>query len=155
MSRKFLTAKPKGGIAHTLSRPSVISKNRKKKITRFNDIAKFIRGPLIPLLRDNAATFEILLERDLEYWVFHHHLDVIDPKLFRIHGNKTLNGMSNGTTKKSKARFTMPDQMIRDFLGRIGIIFEMKSDKAKQNGAYLHRKNDTKDFKKDFTKMNK
>ena len=133
----------------------MISKNRRKKITSFNGIAKFIQGPLITLLRDNAASFEILLERDLEYWIFHHLLNVIDPKLFHIHGNKTLSGMSNGTVKKSKVRFTMPDQMIRDLLGRIGIIFEMKSDKANQNGAYLHRKSSQNEFKKDFTKKNK
>ena len=133
----------------------MISKNRRKKITSFNGIAKFIQGPLITLLRDNAASFEILLERDLEYWIFHHLLNVIDPKLFHIHGNKTLSGMSNGTIAKSKVRFTMPDQMIRDLLGRIGIIFEMKSDKANQNGAYLHRKSSQNEFMKDFTKMNK
>ena len=155
MVSNFLPAKPKGGIAHPLSRPRVISNNRRKKITRFNGIAKFIQGSLIPLLRDNAATFEILLERDLEYWIFHHLLNVIDPKLFHIHGNKTLSGMSNGTIAKSKVRFTMPDQMIRDLLGRIGIIFEMKSDKANQNGAYLHRKSSQNEFMKDFTKMNK
>ena len=156
MSYNFLPAKPKDGIApHTLSRPRVISKNRRKKITRFNGIAKFIRGPLIPLLRDNAATLAISLERDLELWVFYHLLNVIDPKLFHVHGNKTVSGISNGTVKKSKVRFTMPDQVIRDFLGKIGIIFEMKADKAKQNGAYLHRKNSRNEFKQDFLKMNK
>ena len=79
---------------------------------------------------------------------------MIDPK-FDVHGNKTLRGMSNGTAKKSKERFTMPDQMIRDFLGKIGIISELKADRAEENSAFLHRKNDIKEFKKDFTKMNK
>ena len=149
MSNNFLPAKPKGGIAHTLSRPRVIS----KKITSFNGIAEFIQGPLIPLLRYNAAACEILMERDLQGWILTHLSTVIDRKLFLVNNDKTLSGLYNGSSTKSKKEpFTMPDQVIRDGLSRIGIIIEMKSDRPWENGAYLRRKNSRDEFNKDFTK---
>ena len=43
-----------------------------KKISTVESLARFIQGQLIQNLRDDAKNFKIILERDLEYRIYHH-----------------------------------------------------------------------------------
>ena len=131
------------------------------KISTVESLAKFIRGPLIPMLRDDAKNFKIILERDLEYRIYYHITNAINEKKFLIMGNKTISGIRTSAetrgTKSDSKRFAMPDIMIRDNdnVNEIRIILELKLDKAKFRSVYLNRTKDRKEFNADFKNLRK
>jgi len=131
------------------------------KISTIAGISNFIQGPLIPKLRADAKNFRIILERDLEYRIYHHITTKIDEKKFLIMGNKTISGIRTSAKTKGKksgnAPFVMPDIMIRDNdkLNDIRIIMELKSDKADESNVYLNTASRRESFEADFGNLRK
>jgi len=132
------------------------------KISTVESLARFIQGPLIQNLRDDAKNFKIILERDLEYRIYHHITNAINEKRFLIMGNKTISGIRTSAKTRGKKsdsrRFVMPDIMIRDNdkVNNIRIIMELKSDKADTApNAYHNRQSDTEYFNADFGNLRK
>ena len=131
------------------------------KISTIAGISNFIQGPLIPKLRADAKNFRIILERDLEYRIYHHITTKIDEKKFLIMGNKTISGIRTSAkktrgTKSDSGRFVMPDIMIRDYdkPNDIRIIMELKLNKATSTpSAYHNRTADTESFEADFDNL--
>ena len=54
------------------------------KISTVESLARFIQGPLIQNLRDDAKNFKIILERDLEYRIYHHITNAINKKILIV-----------------------------------------------------------------------
>ena len=130
------------------------------KISTIAGISDFIQGPLIQNLRDDAKDFRIILERDLEYRIYHHITTEIDEKKFLIMGNKTISGIRTSAkktrgTKSDNAPFVMPDIMIRDNdkPNDIRIIMELKSDKETDSNVYLNTKARRESFEADFDNL--
>ena len=131
------------------------------KISTVESLARFIQGPLIQNLRDDAKNFKIILERDLEYRIYHHITNAINEKRFLIMGNKTISGIRTSAKTRGKKsdsrRFVMPDIMIRDNdkENNIRIIMELKSDKAITPNVYLNTAARRESFEADFANLRK
>jgi len=113
------------------------------------------------MLRADAKNFRIILERDLEYRIYHHITNAINKKKFLIMGNKTISGIRTSAktrgTKSDNAPFVMPDIMIRDNdkPNDIRIIMELKSDKAITPNVYLNTAARRESFEADFANLRK
>ena len=113
------------------------------------------------MLRADAKNFRIILERDLEYRIYHHITNAINKKNFLIMGNKTISGIRTSAktrgTKSDNAPFVMPDIMIRDNdkPNDIRIIMELKSDKAITPNVYLNTAARRESFEADFANLRK